>query len=130
MWTLWTWTTVQAALAYGSTLRTEYKEAAKRPEVHVLLERMWSTIAYHFPVETGGDVGRWAGQDAWDALVGEVNQAILGAWLCDLSACSIVLMIPSLFPPLVSHCSFLTWNRKDSLGDWRSSVYFRRPAQA
>jgi len=47
----------QAALAYGCMLRTEYKEAAERPEVHVLLERTWSIIAYHFLVETGGDVG-------------------------------------------------------------------------
>lgn len=69
---------LKAALLYGRRLRTEYKkEAAERPEVHALLERTWSVIAYHFPVEAGGEVGRWAGQDARDALAGEVNQAIL-----------------------------------------------------
>ena len=91
---------MQAAETSGRTFRTDYKEAAERLEVHVLLERTWNIIAYHFPVETGGGVGRWTGQEARDALVGEVNQAILGAWLCDLSACSTVLMIPSLFSPL------------------------------
>ena len=40
---------VQATLACGCTVRMEYKEAAKRPEVHVLLERTWSIIAYHLP---------------------------------------------------------------------------------
>jgi Ran-binding protein 9/10 len=71
---------LKAALANGRTLRTEYKkEAAERPEIHALLERTWSVIAYHFPVDAGGEVGRWAGQDARDSLAGEVNQAILGA---------------------------------------------------
>jgi hypothetical protein len=71
---------LKAALAYGRALRTEYKkEATERPDVHALLERTWSVIAYHFPVEVGGEVGRWAGQDARDSLAGEVNQAILGA---------------------------------------------------
>jgi Ran-binding protein 9/10 len=71
---------LKAALAYGRTLQTECrKEAAERPEVRALLERTWGVIAYHFPVEAGGDVGRWAGQDARDTLAGEVNQAILGA---------------------------------------------------
>jgi hypothetical protein len=71
---------LKAALVYGRVLRAEYKkEATERPEVHALLERTWSVIAYHFPVEAGGDVGRWAGQDARDILAGEVNQAILGA---------------------------------------------------
>ena len=37
----------QAAGTYGRMLRTVHKEAAKRPEVHALLERMWSVIAYH-----------------------------------------------------------------------------------
>jgi len=111
---------LKAALAYGRTLRTEYKkEAAERPEVHALLERTWSVIAYHFPVEAGGDVGRWAGQDARDALAGEVNQAILGAWLYDLSACSTVLMVPPLFFPL----RFTLWfSRVESQG------FPRRPA--
>jgi hypothetical protein len=69
---------LKAALAYGRTLRTEYKkEAAERQDVHALLERTWSVIAYHFPVEAGGEVGRWAGQDARDSLAGEVNQVIL-----------------------------------------------------
>ncbi|KAI0307508.1 concanavalin A-like lectin/glucanase domain-containing protein, partial [Multifurca ochricompacta] len=69
---------LKAALTYGRALRTEYrKEAAERPEVHALLERTWSVIAYHFPVEAGGEIGRWAGQDARDTLAGEVNQAIL-----------------------------------------------------
>jgi hypothetical protein len=71
---------LKAALAYGRTLRTEYKkEATERPDVHALLERTWSVIAYHFPAEAGGEVGRWAGQDARDSLAGEVNQVILGA---------------------------------------------------
>lgn len=71
---------LKAALAYGRALRSEYKkEASERPDVHALLERTWSVIAYHFPVEVGGEVGRWAGQDARDSLAGEVNQAILGA---------------------------------------------------
>ena len=71
---------LKAALAYGRALRTEYKDqAAERPDVHALLERTWSVIAYHFPVEAGGDVSRWAGQDARDMLAGEVNQVILGA---------------------------------------------------
>ncbi len=65
---------------YGRVLRTEYKaEAAERADVRALLERTWSVIAYHFPVEAGGEVGRWAGQDARDTLAGEVNQVILGA---------------------------------------------------
>ncbi|KAI0271606.1 hypothetical protein BC834DRAFT_1025347 [Gloeopeniophorella convolvens] len=64
-------TALKAALAYGRALRAEYKkEAAERPEVHALLERTWSVIAYHFPSEAGGE-------DARDALAGEVNQAIL-----------------------------------------------------
>jgi hypothetical protein len=72
---------LRAALTYGRTLRADYKkEAAERPEIQALLERTWSVIAYHFPVEAGGDVGRWAGQDARDTLAGEVNQAILGAY--------------------------------------------------
>ena len=71
---------LKAALAYGRALRTEYKkEATERQDVHALLERTWSVIAYHFPVEAGGEVGRWAGQDARDSLAGEVNQVILGA---------------------------------------------------
>ncbi|KAH9982169.1 hypothetical protein BGW80DRAFT_1261937 [Lactifluus volemus] len=69
---------LRAALSYGRTLGADYKqEAAERQEVQMLLERTWSVIAYHFPVEAGGDVGRWAGQDARDTLAGEVNQAIL-----------------------------------------------------
>ncbi|KAH9994389.1 concanavalin A-like lectin/glucanase domain-containing protein [Russula vinacea] len=69
---------LKAALAYGRALRTEYKkEATERQDVHALLERTWSVIAYHFPVEAGGEVGRWAGQDARDSLAGEVNQVIL-----------------------------------------------------
>ncbi|KAF8272346.1 hypothetical protein EI94DRAFT_1656163 [Lactarius quietus] len=68
----------QAALSYGCGLRAEYRaEAAERPDVQALLERTWSVIAYHFPADAGGDVGRWAGQDARDTLAGEVNQAIL-----------------------------------------------------
>ena len=91
---------LKAALLYGRRLRTEYKkEEAERPEVHALLERTWSVIAYHFPVEAGGEVGRWAGQDARDALAGEVNQAILGARPYDLSTCSTVLMVPRFPPP-------------------------------
>ncbi len=71
---------LKAALVYGRVLRTEYKaEAAERADVRALLERTWSVIAYHFPVEAGGEVGRWAGQDARDTLAGEVNQVILGA---------------------------------------------------
>jgi hypothetical protein len=73
-------TALKAALAYGRALRAEYKkEETERPDVHALLERTWSVIAYHFPVEVGGEVGRWAGQDARDSLAGEVNQVILGA---------------------------------------------------
>ena len=73
-------TALKAALVYGRALRTEYKkEETERPDVHALLERTWSVIAYHFPVEAGGEVGRWAGQDARDSLAGEVNQGILGA---------------------------------------------------
>ncbi|KAH9060799.1 SPRY-domain-containing protein [Lactarius vividus] len=69
---------LKSALEYGRGLRTEYRaDAAERPEVQALLERTWSVIAYHFPADAGGDVGRWAGQDARDALAGEVNQAIL-----------------------------------------------------
>jgi len=69
---------LKAALSYGRGLRTEYRvEAAERPEVQALLERTWSVIAYHSPADTGGEVGRWAGQDARDTLAGEVNQAIL-----------------------------------------------------
>jgi Ran-binding protein 9/10 len=76
-------TALKAALAYGRALRTEYKkEADERPDVHALLERTWSVIAYHFPVEVGGEVGRWAGQDARDSLAGEVNQVILGTRSC------------------------------------------------
>jgi len=37
----------QAAGTYGRMLRMVHKEAAKHPEVHTLLERMWSIIAYH-----------------------------------------------------------------------------------
>jgi hypothetical protein len=99
---------LKAALLYGRTLRTDYKkEADERPEVHALLERTWSVIAYHFPAEAGGEVGRWAGQDARDALAGEVNQAILGARLYDLSACSTVLMVPRFPPPLFHTLGFL-----------------------
>ena len=73
---------LKSALAYGRGLRTEYRaDAAERPEVQALLERTWSVIAYHFPADAGGEVGRWAGQDARDTLAGEVNQAILGAQL-------------------------------------------------
>lgn len=105
---------LKAALAYGRTLRTEYKkEAAERPEIYALLERTWSVIAYHFPVEAGGEVGRWAGQDARDALAGEVNQAILGAWLYD--SCSMVLIVPPL-------CFTLWSSRIESQG------FPRRPA--
>ncbi|KAI9512293.1 SPRY-domain-containing protein [Russula earlei] len=69
---------LKAALEYGRALRAEYKkEEAERSDVHALLERTWSVIAYHFPVEVGGEVGRWAGQDARDILAGEVNQVIL-----------------------------------------------------
>ncbi len=76
-------TALKAALAYGRALRTDYKkEADERPDVHALLERTWSVIAYHFPVEVGGEVGRWAGQDARDSLAGEVNQVILGTRSC------------------------------------------------
>lgn len=107
---------LKAALAYGRTLRTEYKkEAAERPEIYALLERTWSVIAYHFPVEAGGEVGRWAGQDARDSLAGEVNQAILGAWLYDLSACSTVLIVSPL-------CFTLWSSRIESQG------FPRRPA--
>jgi hypothetical protein len=71
---------LKSALSYGRGLRTEYRaEAAERPEVQALLERTWSVIAYHSPADAGGEVGRWAGQDARDTLAGEVNQAILGA---------------------------------------------------
>ena len=71
---------LRAALEYGRALRAEYKkEAGERSDVHALLERTWSVIAYHFPVEAGGEIGRLAGQDARDALAGEVNQVILGA---------------------------------------------------
>ncbi len=83
-------TALKAALAYGRALRTEYKkEAIERPDVHALLERTWSVIAYHFPVEAGGEVGRWAGQDARDSLAGEVNQVILGArsFLASFTVC-------------------------------------------
>ncbi|KAH9011414.1 hypothetical protein EDB83DRAFT_2530293 [Lactarius deliciosus] len=52
-------------------------DAAERPEVQALLEGTWNIIAHHFPADAGGDIGRWAGQDARDALAGEVNQAIL-----------------------------------------------------
>jgi len=73
---------LKSALTYGRGLRTEYRaDAAERPEVQALLERTWSVIAYHFPADAGGEVGRWAGQDARDTLAGEVNQAILGAQL-------------------------------------------------
>jgi hypothetical protein len=69
---------LKSALTYGRGLRTEYRaDAAERPEVQALLERTWSVIAYHFPADAGGEVGRWAGQDARDTLAGEVNQAIL-----------------------------------------------------
>jgi Ran-binding protein 9/10 len=99
---------LKAALAYGRTLRTEYrKEATERPEVHALLERTWSVIAYHFPVEAGGEVGRWAGQDARDTLAGEVNQAILGARSCFfLSLCTPALMFSPLF------FRFILWLRR------------------
>ena len=71
---------LKSVLSYGRGLRAEYRvEAAERPEVQALLERTWSVIAYHSPADAGGEVGRWAGQDARDTLAGEVNQAILGA---------------------------------------------------
>jgi Ran-binding protein 9/10 len=94
---------LRAALSYGRTLRADYKkEAAERQEVQTLLERTWSVIAYHFPVEAGGDVGRWAGQDARDTLAGEVNQAILGASNSISTICNMprahVLSFPSLSP--------------------------------
>ncbi|KAI9460184.1 SPRY-domain-containing protein [Lactarius psammicola] len=69
---------LKSALTYGRGLRTEYRaDAAERPEVQALLERTWGVIAYHSPADAGGEVGRWAGQDARDTLAGEVNQAIL-----------------------------------------------------
>ncbi|KAA1468420.1 SPRY-domain-containing protein [Dentipellis sp. KUC8613] len=69
-------TALRAAIAYGQTLRADYKRDARR-EVQGLLERTFGVVAYHFPMEAGGAVGKWAGQDARDALAGEVNQAIL-----------------------------------------------------
>ena len=116
---------LKAALAYGRALRAEYKkEATERPDVHALLERTWSVIAYHFPVEVGGEVGRWAGQDARDYLAGEVNQVILGARSCLPTAhlCLWCLRIKLHFPVLQ--------NRKDSPGSRHSSVYIARPVRA
>jgi hypothetical protein len=120
---------LKAALAYGRALRTEYKaEAAERADVRALLERTWSVIAYHFPVEAGGEVGRWAGQDARDTLAGEVNQVILCAWplslLCPFFIC---LWFPLSFP---FHFVWFSQNRKDSPGNPRSSAYIARPARA
>ena len=90
---------LRAALSYGRTLRADYKkEAAERQEVQTLLERTWSVIAYHFPVEAGGDVGRWAGQDARDTLAGEVNQAILGTSNPISTICNIPVLMCCLFP--------------------------------
>jgi len=37
----------QATGTYGRMLQMVHKEVAKRPEVHALLERTWSVIAYH-----------------------------------------------------------------------------------
>jgi len=37
----------QAVGIYGHMLQMVHKEAAKCPEVHTLLECMWSVIAYH-----------------------------------------------------------------------------------
>lgn len=76
---------LRAAIAYGQALRADYRKDARR-EVQAHLDRTFGVVAYHFPMEAGGEVGRWAGQAARDALAGEVNQAILGALLplCEL----------------------------------------------
>ncbi|KAI0063120.1 SPRY-domain-containing protein [Artomyces pyxidatus] len=67
---------LRAAIAYGKALRADYKRDP-RAEVQAHLEKTFSVVAYHFPMDVGGEVGRWAGQDARDVLAAEVNQAIL-----------------------------------------------------
>lgn len=67
---------LRAAIAYGQTLRADYKKDPRK-DVQAYLDRSFGVVAYHFPMEAGGAVGKWAGQGARDALAGEVNQAIL-----------------------------------------------------
>lgn len=66
------------AITYGQALQKDYRRDARR-EVQTYLDRTFSVVAYHFPLEAGGAVGAWAGQEARDALAAEINQAILGA---------------------------------------------------
>ncbi|KZV74766.1 SPRY-domain-containing protein [Peniophora sp. CONT] len=67
---------LKAAIAYGQGLRAEYKGDPRR-EVQAALDRAFGVVAYRFPSEAHGEVGRWAGQAGRDELVEEVNAAIL-----------------------------------------------------
>ncbi|KAI0044359.1 SPRY-domain-containing protein [Auriscalpium vulgare] len=67
---------LRTAIAYGKALRADYRHDL-RPEVQGCLDKSFGVVAYHFPMDAGGEVGRWAGQEARDVLAGEVNQAIL-----------------------------------------------------
>ena len=121
---------LKTALSYGRGLRTEYRvEAAERPEVQALLERTWSVIAYHSPADTGGEVGRWAGQDARDILAGEVNQAILGAR--DVRSClplhlNIMSFRVARVPPPASTRTLVPANGRYSRPAWLSRCWCGR----
>ncbi|KAI0321007.1 hypothetical protein OF83DRAFT_1168849 [Amylostereum chailletii] len=67
---------LRAAIAYGRGLRAEYKRDGRK-EVQALLERTFGVVAYHFPMEAKGEIGRWAGREGREALATEVNVAIL-----------------------------------------------------
>ncbi|VDC02010.1 unnamed protein product [Peniophora sp. CBMAI 1063] len=67
---------LKAAIVYGQGLRAEYK-GDPRPEVQAALDKAFGVVAYRFPSEARGEVGRWAGQAGRDELAEEVNAAIL-----------------------------------------------------
>ncbi|THH21022.1 hypothetical protein EW146_g483 [Bondarzewia mesenterica] len=67
---------LRAAITYGQALRADYRKDTRK-EVQAHLDKTFGVVAYHFPLEVGGAVSAWAGQEARDALAAEVNQAIL-----------------------------------------------------
>lgn len=64
------------AIEYGQNFNNDYK-LEKRPELRQMFEQASSVIAWHNPLEAGGDTAEVAGHEARIALANEVNEAIL-----------------------------------------------------
>lgn len=68
------------AITYGQSLQADYKSDS-RPEVRSIFKRTFGIVAWHNPLEAGGQAAEVAGQDARVELANELNQAILSAFL-------------------------------------------------